>query len=212
MHKTFISYHHAKDQDLKDLIIEKFSGEYFIDKSVSDGDISTTNTEETIMRIIRENFLSDSTITLVIVGYETARRPFVNSEIQASLWGSNHNGLLAVVRDELYDQIYQPSLCTSPFCNCGITLRSPTNLYTYYLPELVYRNHEYDGTLAHYTDDQVYFAVMKYSMFIGNPEKYIDEAFEKRNGNLKIKKKFARNSYNTAQSTFFLVSEAVVTS
>lgn len=203
MHKTFISYHHANDQDLKDLIIEKFSGDHFIDKSVSDGDINTNNTEETIMRSIRDDFLSDSTVTLVIVGYETARRPFVNSEIQASLWGTNPNGLLAVVRDEVYDQIYQSGTCTSPQCNCGITLRLPTNLYNYYLPDLVYKNHEYDGTIAHYSDDQVYCAVMKYSTFIRNPEKYIDEAFEKRKGDFKIKKKLSPETPKIQPNPYF---------
>lgn len=41
MHKTFLSYHHANEQDLKDGIIEAFGGASFIDKSVSDGDISS---------------------------------------------------------------------------------------------------------------------------------------------------------------------------
>lgn len=204
MHKTFISYHHAKDQDLKDLIIKKFSGDHFINKSVSDGDININNTEETIMRIIRENFLSDSTVTLVIVGYETARRPFVNSEIQASLWGNDHNGLLAVVRDEVYDQIYQSAVCTSPLCNCGDTLRSPTSLYNRYLPELVYKNHEYDGTIAHYTNDQVYCAVMRFSRFISDPERFIDEAFEKRKRGFKIKKKLSSETPKIKPKSFFL--------
>lgn len=86
MHKTFLSYHHANEQDLKDEIIDLFGGESFIDKSVSDGDISTTNTDETIMRTIREDFLKDSTVTVVLIGTETKNRPFVNTEIQASLW------------------------------------------------------------------------------------------------------------------------------
>ena len=41
MHKTFISYHHKNEQDLKDEIITKGSKEFFIDKSVKDGDIDT---------------------------------------------------------------------------------------------------------------------------------------------------------------------------
>jgi hypothetical protein len=191
MHKTFISYHHDNDQDIKDLIINKFGGDQFIDKSVSDGDINTNNTEETIMRTIKNDFLSDSTVTLVIVGYETAERPFVNSEIQASLWGDKPNGLLAVVRDEVYEQMYQASVCTSPLCSCGIVLRSKTVMYKLYLPELVRRNHEYDGEIAHYADNQVYSAIIKYSTFIVNPEKYIDEAFEKRKKGFNVKKKLS---------------------
>jgi hypothetical protein len=87
MHKTFLSYHHANEQDLKDGIIEAFGGASFIDKSVSDGDISSNVSENYIMRKIREDYLGDSTVTVVLIGTETANRPFINSEIQASLWG-----------------------------------------------------------------------------------------------------------------------------
>ncbi|WP_040288174.1 TIR domain-containing protein [Alicyclobacillus hesperidum] len=190
MHKTFISYYHEDEQDLKDKIVEKFSGEDFIDKSVHDGDIDPDNTEETIMRTIREDFLSDSTVTLVIVGENTAKRPFVNSELQASLWGDNPNGLLAVVRDSVYDKIYKSGSCTSPDCNCGTTLRIPTDKYRQYLPELVYKNRQ--GPSPHFTDDEVYCSLIKYSSFIKNPEKYIDEAFNKReSGNFDIHKKLS---------------------
>lgn len=189
MHKTFISYHHDNDQDLKDQIIEGFGGEDFIDKSVHDGDIDTDNSEETIMRKIREEYLSDSTVTLVIIGQETALRPFVNSEIQASLWGNNPNGLLAVVRDEVYDLMYKSGTCTSPSCNCGIKLRNTTSFYKIYTPDLVYENRIYEGDEAHYNDSQVYCSLMRFSTFIKDPEKYINEAFDKRDSGFKIKKK-----------------------
>lgn len=191
MHKTFISYHHANDQDLKDRIITNFGGEDFIDKSVKDGDIDTENSEETIMRTIREDFLSGSTVTLVLVGYETAQRPFVNSELQASLWGDNPNGLLAVVRDEIYDLIYTNGSCSSLSCNCGISLRNPTSLYKTYLPELVYKNRQYEGDEPHFDDTQVYCSLIKFSYFIKDPEKYINEAFDKRKAGFDIKKKLS---------------------
>jgi hypothetical protein len=191
MHKTFISYHHANDQDLKDTIINKFGGDQFIDKSVKDGDIDTDNSEETIMRTIREDFLADSTVTLVLVGKETAQRPFVNSELQASLWGDNPNGLLAVIRDEVYDLIFSIGSCNSPTCNCGISLRNPTGLYKTYLPELVYKNREYTGNEAHFNDSQVYCSLIKFSTFIKDPESYINEAFDKRKAGLDIKKRLS---------------------
>lgn len=190
VHKTFISYYHEDEQDLKDKIVENFSGEDFIDKSVHDGDIDPNNTEETIMRTIREDFLSDSTVTLVIVGENTAKRPFVNSELQASLWGDNPNGLLAVVRDTIYDQIYKSGTCTSRDCNCGIALRIPTEKYREYLPELVYKNRQGQG--PHFTDAEVYCSLFRYSTFIIEPEKYIDEAFDKReSGDFDIQKKLS---------------------
>jgi hypothetical protein len=191
MHKTFISYHHENEQDLKDQIIEDFGGDFFIDKSVKDGDIDPENSEETIMRTIREDFLSDSTVTLILVGKETSQRPFVNSEIQASLWGDNPNGLLAVVRDEVYDLIYTSGKCVDPSCNCGISLRKPTSLYKTYLPDLVFKNRQYEGTEPHFNDSQVYCSLIKFSTFIKDPEKYINEAFDKRTKGFDIKIKLS---------------------
>ncbi|WP_426952492.1 TIR domain-containing protein [Bacillus mycoides] len=189
MHKTFISYHHANEQDLKDEIIEKFGGEDFINKSVNDGDIDPSNTEDTIMRTIRKDYLSDSTVTVILVGIETAQRPFVNSELQASLWGSNPNGLLAVVRDDLYDLIFTEGTCSDLNCNCGITLRLPTSYYKTCLPDLVYKNRQFLKSVPHFNDTEVYCSLIRYSTFISDPEKYIDEAFEKKRKGFEIKKK-----------------------
>ncbi|MEW4370121.1 TIR domain-containing protein [Paenibacillus kandeliae] len=189
MHKTFLSYHHKNDQDIKDYIVKNFGKVNFIDKSVSDNDINTSNQQDTIMKIIRRDFLADSTVTIVIVGSETAQRPFINSEIQASLWGPNYSGLLAIVRDEIYEKIFEYNTCKSLSCNCNRAVRLQTNLYKYYLPDLVYRNHEYLGSLAHYTDQEVYCAIVKFSAFIICPETYINQAFEKRNKNFDVKKR-----------------------
>jgi hypothetical protein len=192
MHKTFISYHHENDQDLKDTLIKDFGDDDFIDKSVHDGDIDPNNSEETIMRTIREKFLADSTVTLVLIGRETAQRPFVNSEIQASLWGDKPNGLVAVVRDEIYDTMFTSAKYTYAGCNCGVSLRMVTDKYAIYLPDLVYKNRRYGGQEPHFKDSQVYCSLMKYSTFIKNPEEYINEAFNKReSGEFEVKKKLS---------------------
>lgn len=68
LHKTFISYHHRNEQYEKDQIIEQYGGDDFIDTSVHDGDINTDLPEEAIMRKIREEYLGNSTVTLVIIG------------------------------------------------------------------------------------------------------------------------------------------------
>lgn len=196
MHKTFISYHHDNDQDLKDLLIKKFGGDEFIDKSVGEGDIKTTNTDETIMRTIRDDFLETSTVTLVIVGSETAQRPFVNSEIQASLWGDNPNGLIAVVRDEIYDLIYNKEVCNFPACNCGIQLRTRTHLFDHYIPDLVKKNNIIEESVPHYSDDEVYCSILKFSNFVSQVENQIDTAYEKKRQKhrFEIKKKLDDNT------------------
>lgn len=180
MHKTFLSYHHANEQDLKDDLIEKFGGESFIDKSVSDGDISTTISEESIMRKIREEYLEDSTVTVVLIGRETKQRKFVNSEIQASLWGDGYNGLVGVIRDDLYDSIFSPATCSDASCGCSMGLRTPGVGYDLYLPYLVKKNHVYEKTVPHYNDSDVFCSLVRFSQFVVNPEYFIDQAFDKR--------------------------------
>lgn len=179
MHKTFISYHHANEQDIKDDIIKRFGGADFIDKSVGDGDIDPTLSEDRIMTLIRTEFLYDSTVTLVLIGSETSRRPYVNSEIQASLRDTDnnkHNGLLAVIRDELYDSIYSTSTCS-----CGHSIRvKDSGSYERYVPDLIRKNHEYGGQQCHFGGGDVYCAIIKYSTFRSEPERYIEQAYDKR--------------------------------
>lgn len=197
-HKTFISYHHRNEQPEKDEIIDNFGGEDFIDTSVHDGDIDTTLPEDSIMRKIRDKYLKDSTVTLVIVGEETAQRPFINSEIQASLWGSSPNGLLAVATDDLYNKIYENGTCSGMNCNCKV--RNPRD-HSFYLPELVYKNREIDRNKdistspCHYNDSQIYCSLTKFSTLINDPDKYINAAFDKREGlNYEIAKRLSANT------------------
>lgn len=90
-HKVFISYHHANDQWYKDELI-RIGEEYavFIDKSVGEGNIPEDLTDQQIRRRVRDEYLRDSTVTIVLVGTETKRRKHVDWEIYSSM----HNGSL----------------------------------------------------------------------------------------------------------------------
>lgn len=192
MHKTFISYHHANEQELKDKIIELGSGDDFVDKSVSDGDIDTNLSEETIMRKIRDDFLGDSTVVIVLIGEETSGRPFINSEIQAALWGGS-TGLVGVIKDDLYNRLYTSTICTYAECNCGTSLRTQTHEFDSKVPFLVRENNKVlennKSTSPHYNDSEAYCTIVRYSYFIENMERIIDEAFAKRNKAFEVKKR-----------------------
>ncbi|MTC36618.1 hypothetical protein GKR67_18765 [Providencia alcalifaciens] len=195
MHKTFISYHHDNEQDLKNEIIKKYGNESFIDKSVSDGDIDPDCDEEYIMKLIREDYLEDTTVTVVLIGKETSQRPFVNSEIQASLWGDNFNGLVGVIRDDIYSVIFGESVCNYSGCGCNQKLRSIISRgYNQLLPYLVRENHKKDDVVYHYDDTEIFCSLVKYSDFFKNPEYYINQAFDKR-GSMEPARK--RNSSDT---------------
>lgn len=199
MHKTFISYHHANEQDLKDDIVKKgVTGGEFLDKSVEDGDIEIDLSEDTIMKKIKKDFLEDASVVIVLIGEETAKRPYVNSEIQTALWGDNRCGLIGVVRDEIYDRIYEKTVCKHSECNCGIYLNSPTNTFEDKLPYLVNKNHfileDGESTTPHFNNSEAYCSIYKYTTFFNDMEKYIDEAFIKKDKNFAVVK---RNSATT---------------
>ena len=74
MHKVFISYHHAKDQYYKECLVN-MGKQYgiFIDRSVDTGNISDDLSDQVIREKIRDEYLRDSTVTIVLVGLETKK-------------------------------------------------------------------------------------------------------------------------------------------
>lgn len=103
IHKVFISYHHD-DQEEVDAFINKFDTERngFIARglgiNMADDIIDSSDTNY-VMRKIRENYLRDSTVTLVLIGKNTWARRYVDWEIQASLRQGKDilpNGLIGI--------------------------------------------------------------------------------------------------------------------
>ena len=99
-HRVFISYHHANDQYYKDLLVEMAEGyDLFVDCSVDTRDISDDLDDQRIREIIRDDYLRDSTVTIVLVGEKTARRKHIDWEIYSSMLDGKKNkksGVLVV--------------------------------------------------------------------------------------------------------------------
>lgn len=97
-HKVFISYYHHDDQQYRDYFEWKF-GHLFISKSVQLGDIATDLSTEYIKRLIQEDYLSDSSVVIVLVGPNTKCRKHVDWEISAGLNSKVHgcSGLLGIL-------------------------------------------------------------------------------------------------------------------
>lgn len=99
-HKAFISYHHENDQYYKDKLIEmNKKHNIFIDMSVNTGDIDDDLTDDRIREIIRDEYLRDSTVTIVIVGRKTRERKHVDWEIYSSMYDGAINkksGILVI--------------------------------------------------------------------------------------------------------------------
>ena len=112
MHKDFISYHHHNDQEYKCKLVEMASEHrIFIDKSVDTDDIDDTLPDQSIRELIRDNYLRDSTVTIVLVGQETRRRKHVDWEIYSSMFDGKINKKSGILVMNLPGT---SGLCTAP--------------------------------------------------------------------------------------------------
>ncbi len=98
-HRVFISFHH-QDQAYKKRFVQMM-GNDIVDESVGDGDIDDENlATETIRQRIRDNFIRDATVTVVLIGPCTWQRKHVDWEIGSSLRATHLNsrcGLLGIL-------------------------------------------------------------------------------------------------------------------
>jgi hypothetical protein len=102
-HKCFISYHHA-DQTAVDKFVRDFDhgANCFIARGLGKemaGDIVDSTDVDYVMGRIRNLYLSDSTVTIVLMGACTWARRYVDWEIQSSLRQGEvtvPNGLLGI--------------------------------------------------------------------------------------------------------------------
>jgi len=86
MHKVFISYHHANDQWYKEELLRiNQINSIFIDGSVDTGDISDDMTDESIRQKIRDEYLRDTSVTILLVGTDTKGRKHIDWEIYSSM-------------------------------------------------------------------------------------------------------------------------------
>lgn len=101
LHNVFISYHHNNDQWAKDDIVEmnELNGIYS-ERSIRDGDITDSLPTETIRTKIRDNWLRNSTVTILLVGTETQYRKHVDWELKSSMIDGTVNkrsGILVIM-------------------------------------------------------------------------------------------------------------------
>ena len=103
VHKVFVSYHHTpSDQKYRDEFERLFHDyhQILVSKSVQMGDINPNLKTETIRHKIRDEYLRDSTVTVLLIGPETWKRKHVDWEIGSSIMHTEFNprsGLLGIV-------------------------------------------------------------------------------------------------------------------
>lgn len=184
-HKCYISFK-TEDKAYKEAIQNWANKDKvdMIDKSLNTP-IDSDN-EDYIMRKIREDYLSDSTVTIFLIGeyssenLGTEEQKYIKRELQASLYngkGNTRSGILGVVLPQMYSAIYRG---TKPCNICKdshniIAINNSTVIkefgQNYYL-----NNH---GKCA-YSEEDRYCVLVKWDDFKLNPNTYIDKAFDKR--------------------------------
>lgn len=101
--KCFISYHHA-DQEAVNKFVRDFDHgrDCFIARGLGEempGDVIQSTDTDYVMRQIREKFLHDSTVTIVLMGRCTWARRYVDWEILSSIRQGQYsapNGLVGI--------------------------------------------------------------------------------------------------------------------
>ena len=180
-HKVFISFK-TEDKNYKKHIQENLNID-MIDKSLNEK--IESDSLDYVMRKIREDYLSDSTVTIFLIGTNSAEnrgweeQKYIKRELQASLYdgdGNTRSGVLGIVLPSMYNNVYKGSYPCST-CNGNhnhVAINDTTVIkefsYNYYIP----------NDKCSHTEDERYCILVKWDDFVLNPEKYIDDAFNKR--------------------------------
>ena len=179
--KCFISF---KTEDIAfKLHIQNELNIDMIDKSLDEA--IESDDEDYVLRRIREDYLSDSTVTLHLIGLASAEnrgsfeQAYIKRELQASLYnglGNTRNGILGIVLPSIDGSVYRGKYTCSM---CGgehnhIALNDNTVIrefsYNYYIP---------NGRCHHIESDR-YCVLCRWADFCSAPEAWIESAFTKR--------------------------------
>lgn len=105
-HKVFISYYHHDDQIYKDILInmQELNPEtwqlqsIFEDCSVHENEIDDTGlTSEQIRCIIRDEYIKDATVLILLCGQNTRKRKHIDWEIHAAMYDSDKNPQMGIL-------------------------------------------------------------------------------------------------------------------
>lgn len=182
-HKCFISFK-MEDEGYKNEIIDDL-GDQMIDKSLHES--IDSDDPDYVMRKIREDYLSDSTVTIFIIGMKSnenlgySEQQYIKRELQASLYngdGNSRNGILGVVLPSMTAAIYRGKYTCG---TCGkehdyVAINDATVIKEFS------KNYYIDSPSAGccWGEDDRYCVLVKWADFKATPQNYINQAFDKR--------------------------------
>lgn len=114
MTRAFISYHHRNDQDYRNHISD-LANTYnaFEDRSVELDEIDDGLPPQSIRTIIRDNYLRDTQVTILLCGTETRFRKHVDWELKSSMIDgavNRRSGILVIDLPTTSSTSFQTSL------------------------------------------------------------------------------------------------------
>lgn len=187
--KTFISYKYSEATDLRDTIIEKLGedAKYYQGETADSPDLTDTSTENIKKNL--KDMMYASSVTIVILSPNLIQSKWIDWEIEYCLKEitredktSRTNGIVGVVQkvNGSYDWLISHSTNSD-----GCTFRT---IDTSKLYKIINDNRFNLNTDDKYscpickTMDQLqgsYFSIIEEEHFLANPNKYIDNAYDK---------------------------------
>lgn len=187
-HKTFISYKYSEAQDLRDRIIESLGKDasYYKGETSDSPDLTDTSTENIKKNL--KDMMFDTSVTIVIISPNMKESKWIDWEIEYCLKNitrkdrtSHTNGVVGVIMkvDGKYDWF---KYSTTNSDNCSVS-----SYYDFKTFDIINKN-RYNQDPKKYSCDKCkcvnaltgsYIAFVEEDDFLGNPIKYINNAYDK---------------------------------
>ena len=187
-HKTFISYKYSESQDLRDRIIDALGEDatYYKGETSDSPDMTDCKTE-TIKKNLRD-MMYDTSVTIVILSPNMKESKWIDWEIEYCLKKitrkgrtSHTNGVVGVISkvNGTYDWL---KYTTTNKDGCSVSNYHDEKLYD------IINNNRYNQDPKVYSCSTCqcvnyltgsYIAFVEEDDFLANPQKYIDNAYEK---------------------------------
>jgi len=184
-HKCFISFKKEDEGYKKE--IQRWTEDNKVDMIDKSLNVAIDSEDaDYVMRKIREDYLSDSTVTIFLIGTNSAEalgakeQQYIKRELQASLYngeGNTRNGILGVVLPKMYSAIYKGRYeCSSCHMNHNWVAIDDDTVIKEFSRNYYLNSH---GKCA-YSEEDRYCVLVKWDDFKINPNFYIEQAFNKR--------------------------------
>ena len=186
-HGCFISFK-KEDAHFRDKIVEKLGDERILGKSLNEW--IPSDDIDYVMQYIREHYMVGTSVTLYLIGEHSSEiegldhngrnhQSFMIRELQATLYDGKNNrrsGLLGIVLPSMESKIYSG---TSRCPRCGGSISYVNVSDSTVLREFSENYWLVRGECDHYPEEGRFCVLVRYSQFMQDPDRYIEQAYEK---------------------------------